>query len=324
MKPPALQLDKVVVELVSKERTFRVLRDVDLIVQSGEVVALVGESGSGKSMCLKAVLGLLPDSARVRSGNITVAGVPLPSADKKRMREMRRRVIGFIPQDPISCFNPSLTIGVQVTRLLKLYGPPRTRSELRQAAAELLRRVGVDPEGKLDQYPFNFSQGQLQRIMIAMSLLSRRPELVLADEPTTSLDVTIEAQVLWLIAELQRSAGFGVLFVTHDVALVAQIADKTAVMYAGTIVEFGLTIEIFNSAMHPYTAALLRSSRAVTETDKGRRFDAIPGAPAGAAWLGGGCAFAPRCPLASDICERDSPPLRPLGSRYVACHHAGG
>ena len=252
--------------------------EINLQVNAGEVVGLVGESGSGKSVLLRTLLGVLPPPGRVAAGRIDFDGRDLLTLSERELRALRGGEIALIPQDPINSLNPSLSIGYQVTRALKLHRATKPAAGWEAEAEELLRHVGIDARGKLGRYPFNFSQGQLQRVMTAIAALSGRPRLLLADEPTTSLDVTIEAQILWLIRRLQLELGMAVIFVTHDLGVIAKLADRVAVMYAGAIVEEAPVRELFRRPRHPYTIALLKSAAGFVDRD-GKRLYALGGAP---------------------------------------------
>jgi oligopeptide/dipeptide ABC transporter ATP-binding protein len=322
MTEPVLEVRGLHSEFPTEHGVVRTARNVNLTVGPGEVLGLVGESGSGKSVLLRTLLGLLPHPGRVTAGEARFGGRDLLAMSEAELRGIRGGEIALIPQDPINNFNPALSIGYQMIRVLKLHRGVEPDERWASEAARMLQRVGIDPTRKLDRYPFSFSQGQLQRVMIAIAVLSSGPSLLFADEPTTSLDVTIEAQVLWLISQLQRERGMAVVYVTHDLGVVAQLADRVAVMYAGTIVEDGPVEEIFRRPRHPYTIAMLRSAGAFSERRE-RRLFALPGAPPDLTRIREGCAFAPRCSSVTPICEQKTPELRELaGGVKAACHNA--
>ncbi|HEX8968148.1 MAG TPA: ABC transporter ATP-binding protein, partial [Chloroflexota bacterium] len=252
----------------------RAVDDVSFTIAPGEAVGLVGESGCGKSTALRALLGLIAPPGAI-SGEVIFRGRDLRTMSDPELRRLRGGQISLIFQDPVNAFNPALTIGEQLRRVLRLH---RRRPPPDGYDAEILRmlaRVGVDAQGKLNQYAFNFSQGQLQRIMIAAATLSGEPALLLADEPTTSLDVTIEAQVLQLLRELRAELGLALILVTHNLALVAEVCDRVLVMYAGHLVEDGDVYSVFEHPAHPYTAQLLRAIPTFPHT--GQRLNPLGG-----------------------------------------------
>jgi len=318
-----LEIRDLVCEFPTEDGVVRATRNVDLSVEPGEIVGLVGESGSGKSVLLRTIMRMLRPPGRVVSGTIHYDGRDMSALSERELRRMRGGEIALIPQDPVNSLNPSLSIGYQVTRALRLHRGEAPAEGWRAEAVRILREVGVSVEGgKLRQHPFNFSQGQVQRIMTAVAVLAGRPRLLLADEPTTSLDATVEAQILWLIRSLQRETHTAIIFVTHDLGVIAQLADRVAVMYAGSIVEHGPVRELFANPLHPYTIGLLLSSRGFTDREAGSgRLYAMPGAPPDLTSLGPGCPFAPRCEWADERCRTQTPPLRPFRAGVAACHH---
>ncbi len=298
------------------------VRDVGIRVDRGEVVAIVGESGSGKSVTMSSILGLLRGTGgRVVEGSALFEGRDLLRMSERELRRIRGGQISMIFQDPATSFNPVLTIGRQITEAVRMHNRSLGRSEIRERVLDLLRAVNItDPEARLGQFPHEFSGGMLQRAMIAMAMVNR-PRLVIADEPTTALDVTIQAQILQLLDRLRHEFGSSVLLVTHDLGVVAEIADRVVVMYAGCVVETAPVEQIFSTPRHPYTAGLLASRPQTGGTLK--RLYSIPGQPPLAAGAQRGCPFQPRCAVGRDraIC-RDSTPL--LVSHAVdhvaACH----
>jgi peptide/nickel transport system ATP-binding protein len=295
---------------------------VDLDLEPGRTLALVGESGCGKSVTALGLINLLPEGARRSAGSLRLAGDDLSSLDEKGWRTVRGQRIGMIFQDPSAALDPLMNIGGQITEALKLRGMTG-RAALRAAARDMLAQVGIpDPDQRLDQHPFELSGGMAQRAMIAIALAAR-PDLLIADEPTTALDVTIQAQILALMNQLQSETGAAILLITHDMGVVAETSDALAVMYAGGVVETGRTDDVLAAPAHPYTQLLLRSIPTL-EAKRGVALDVIEGVvPEPADWPAG-CRFAPRCPHAREICRRQTPDLRPAGpGRAAACVRIG-
>jgi oligopeptide/dipeptide ABC transporter ATP-binding protein len=297
-----------------------VVRAVDGVswdVRAGETVALVGESGCGKSVSALSVMRLVAAPAgRIVAGQILFKGRDLLGLSEEEMRRVRGREIGMIFQEPMTSLNPVLSVGRQLTETVEIH-LGLTPAQSRARAIELLSLVGVsDPERRLSQYPHQFSGGMRQRMMIAMAL-SCNPPLVLADEPTTALDVTIQAQILDLMKDLSRRLGAAMLIITHNLGVVARYADRVNVMYAGRIVERATAREIYANPRHPYTRGLLRS---VPRLDEPRRakLEPIPGQPPDLSRLPAGCAFAPRCSYVVDRCRVEAPALAGVGEGHVA------
>jgi peptide/nickel transport system ATP-binding protein len=320
MADPILSVRGLAVAFVGSGRPVPAVRGVDLDIFPDEVLCVVGESGSGKSVAALAVAGLLPPTARV-TGSIRLNGIEVTTADAETLRGMRGRDVGFIFQDPATTLNPVLPIGRQVTEGQVAHGALAT-SQARGRAAELLREVDIpDPAGRADQYPHQFSGGMRQRAVIAMAMAGR-PNLIIADEPTTALDVTVQAQVLAMLARRQAETGAAVILITHDLGVVAEVADRVAVMYGGRIVETGPVDAIFRRPRHPYTVALLQSVPRIDGADE--RLDPIPGQPPTPADLPGGCVFHPRCAIGRDRprCASEEPALREAGpAQLSACHY---
>ncbi len=294
-----------------------VVQGVDFDVHTNEVLGLVGESGSGKSVTALAIAGLLPQTASVR-GSIRLNGVEVVGALPETLRRMRGRDVGVIFQDPATTLNPLHMVGRQVAEGPVAHGQI-TRGEARRRAVDLLREVEIpDPAARAMQYPHQFSGGMRQRAVIAMAMAGH-PRLIIADEPTTALDVTVQAQVLRLLERKQAETGAAVILITHDLGVIAEVASRVAVMYAGRIVETGTVAEVLRAPRHPYTAALLRSVPRLV--DVGGRLDPIPGKPPVPSALPRGCAFHPRCAVAeAGICAAEVPALRVLGpGRASAC-----
>lgn len=291
-----------------------ILAGVGLACERGEIVGLVGESGSGKSMTLRSVLGLTPRGAEV-GGTIVVDGTEVLGAAPERLREIRRRKVAMIFQDPRAHINPSRRIGDFMTEGMRRNGLGREQATAR--AVELLRAVGLErAEQHLRQYPHELSGGMLQRVMIA-SALACEPEILLADEPSTALDVTTQAEIMAILLRLREERGLTVLLVTHDLELAAAVCDRISVMYAGTIVEQQPAAALFGDPRHPYTAGLLASSP--RRVAAGERLAAIPGRPLGLHEAPEGCVFRGRCAHAREVCATARPPLEPAGAGVSAC-----
>jgi oligopeptide/dipeptide ABC transporter ATP-binding protein len=312
-----LEISNLHVEYPSLEHTVHAVRGCDLSVRKGEVMGLVGESGSGKSMTALACLGLVPPPGRV-TGSVRLDGHEVIGASEANNRRLRGSVAAMIFQNPGKALNPFFTIGRQLTDAIATVRGLE-RSAAQRTAVEALTEVRIaDPALAMQKYPHQVSGGQLQRAMIAMAL-SCKPRLLIADEPTTAIDVTTQAQVLALLRDLQAEHGLTVLFITHDLGVVGSLCDRVAVMYAGRVVESGPVDVLFANPAHPYTASLLR---AVPMLGRGRTaLTQIPGTVPNMAAPPSGCAFHPRCPVAQPRCSSDDPASRENGSgRTVACH----
>ena len=318
MTAALLQVRDLRLELPSDGRPVPILRGVFLEVAEAEAVALVGESGSGKSMTARSIIRLLPQGARL-SGDIAVDGEAVLSMSPAELQRYRAAKVAMIFQDPRAHVNPVRTVGDFLTESMRVNrGIPAGAA--RAQALTLLEEVRVPrPELRFRQYPHELSGGMLQRVMIA-SALAVGPRLLLADEPTTALDVTIQAEIMAILDDLGRERRLARLIITHDLELAAATCDRTLVMYAGSIVESAASAALHASPLHPYTSALLASRPSLDR--KPRRLPVIPGRPLSAAQAPPGCAYAPRCPLAVDRCRSEAPQLRTLGTGQVACHRA--
>jgi len=314
-----LEVKDLHVEIATRRGVVRAVDGVSIEVPRGEAVGLVGESGSGKSMTLRAILGVLPGEAKITSGQVVLDGtdlVPLPTSALNRIRGPK---LAMIFQEPMSALNPVMRVGWQIAEGPQVHlGMSRAKSAER--AVELMRRVGIpDPERRFRSFPHEFSGGMRQRVMIAIAL-SCDPEVILCDEPTTALDVTIQDQILRLLAGLCRESGVSLVFVTHDLPVVAQLCQHLAVMYGGQIVERGPVHDVFARPQHPYTLGLLRSAPDVEEVRES--LVPIPGSPPSLISPPSGCRFHPRCQFAEDDCQTEVPPLRLIaGGRATACLH---
>jgi oligopeptide/dipeptide ABC transporter ATP-binding protein len=318
-----LEVRDLRVEFETHGGAVKAVRGVDLSVARGETLAIVGESGCGKSVTLQAVLGLVPTPpGRVTSGSVRFDGreiLGLPLREANRIRGAR---IGVIFQDPMTSLNPTMTVGKQIGETLREH-VGLGRAEARARAVELLRRVQIpEAAARVDDYPFRFSGGMRQRVMIAMAIACE-PDLLFADEPTTALDVTVQAEILALLAELQRERRMSMVLVTHDLGVVARMADRVAVLYAGQVVERGTAEEIFHAPSHPYTLGL---QAALPRADEGprARLVAIEGSPPDLFAPPVGCAYFERCPHAMRVCEGANPPLwdvEPAHASRCWLHH---
>lgn len=303
---PVLTLEGLTTRFSTEEGPLTAVHGVSLELYPGRTLAVVGESGSGKSVTAMSILGLITPPGKVEAGTITFEGRDLRTLPASELRRLRGNRLAMIFQDPLTALNPVHTIGRQVAEPLVLHRG-LTRRQAREAAVELLARVQIpDPEKRLHDYPHQFSGGMRQRVVIAMALACQ-PAILIADEPTTALDVTIQAQILALLGEIRRQSDTAVMLITHDMGVVAEEADETVVMYAGRVVERASTAELFARPRHPYTAGLIAS---VPRLDRPPgRLPAIPGQPPDLRHLPAGCPFAPRCALARERCHSEVPEL---------------
>jgi oligopeptide/dipeptide ABC transporter ATP-binding protein len=318
-----LEVRNLCIEFDTDAGAVRVVDEASFEVGQGRIVGLVGESGCGKTVSSLAVLRLLATPpAHIVGGSIRFDGRELLDADFNEMRQIRGRDISMVFQDPLASLDPSFTIGSQLAEAMRLH-EKMSRSAARARAIELLRMVHIpDPANRLSAYPHQLSGGMRQRVMIAMAL-SCRPRLLIADEPTTALDVTIQAQIVELLRELCESQELAVLFVTHDLALISELSDEIAVMYAGEIVEQAPTADLFAQPRHPYTAALLAASPGARTSGHDRRPALLAGHVPQAGQFPVGCRFHPRCPFAKDECRRDPVSLEVVSDgRQCRCRRA--
>ena len=293
----------------------RAVRGISFDLKRGETVAIVGESGSGKSVSIKAIMGILAGNAVVDSGSILYEGQNLLELKEKDYHKIRGSKIGLIFQDPLSALNPIMKIGKQITETIKLNDPKISKADARKKAVELMEAVGIpDADSRFDQYPFQFSGGMRQRIVIAIAL-ARDPEILICDEPTTALDVTVQAKILDLINDIKRKRNLSIIFITHDMGVVANMADRINVMYAGKIVEKGTAEEVFFEPAHPYTQALLA---AMPDLETSERLMSIPGVPPNMIYPPKGDAFAGRNAQAMKIDFEQEPPFFKLSETHCA------
>jgi oligopeptide/dipeptide ABC transporter ATP-binding protein len=319
-----LEVSDLHTQFRSGNEIARAVDGVSFVLHRGETLAIVGESGSGKSVTALSVMRLVPaPPGEITAGSVMFNGKDLLRLPERAMRRVRGNEISMIFQEPMSSLNPLLTVGEQIAEVVRLH-QGLGRGVAWSHAIDMLARVNIpDPEPRALEFPHRLSGGMRQRVMIAMALACR-PSLLIADEPTTALDVTIQAQILDLMRGLQEEFGMSVLFITHNLGVVAEIADRVAVMYAGQIVEQGTVAAVFARPLHPYTIALLASLPRVTEggRDPTHRLAAIPGQVPSAAALPAGCAYAPRCVHATEVCRHTAPPTeQALQGHAVRCHH---
>ncbi len=313
-----LQIENLTVEFGSEKSPFKAVDQVCLQIDTGEVIGVVGESGSGKSVTAKAVMGLIDWPGRVRAGQLDFDGRDLLSMSDKQRRKITGRDVAMIFQEPMTSLNPCFTTGYQIMEALRIH-EGGNRAVRRARALELLEQVGIpDPKARLKAFPHQLSGGMSQRIMIAMAIACN-PRLLIADEPTTALDVTIQAQIIDLLISLQRRRDMALMLITHDLALVAEAAHRVVVMYAGQVVETGPVPDIFETPRHPYTAALLE---ALPERSVGhQRLTTIPGVVPGQYDRPTGCLLNPRCRFADERCRQEEPQLETAADgRQVRCH----
>jgi len=316
---PLLDVRGLTVGFPTVRGVSRVVSDLSFQVAEGEILGLVGESGSGKSVTCRALLGLVPEPGAILAGEVRLDGRDLLGLDPRALREVRGAEMAMVFQDPMSSLNPVLTVGRQITETLTQRNG-LSRRAARGRAVELLDRVGIPAaERRIASYPHELSGGMRQRVMIALALAGE-PRLLLADEPTTALDVTIQDQILFLLREIRSQTGMAIVFVSHDMGVIAQTCDRVAVMYAGRLLEVAPADELFGLARHPYTRALLEAAPRIGEGRRRGELHAIPGQPPDVAELPAGCPFAPRCPYAREACASVSMELELVAPGHVmAC-----
>jgi peptide/nickel transport system ATP-binding protein len=320
-----LSIEQLAVDFETPEGLSRAVNNVSLELKRGEVLGIVGESGSGKSTTVMSVIGLLPQGAR-RSGKILLDGQETSTMSDEELRVLRGKIVGTIFQDPLSSLNPLMKIGKQIIEAIRVHNPEKSKKECREIAIDLLNRVGiVDPEKRMNVYPHELSGGMRQRVVIAQAI-SNRPALLIADEPTTALDVTTQVQVLKTLEEVRSSVNAAMILISHNLGVIADSANRVAVMYNGRLVEVGLKDEVLGNPQHPYTIGLLKS-RPTLDTKRGE-LESIPGVPPRGTLVTTGCPFAPRCERKGNhtVCDSVFPDLlftEPGGTHQVACHFAG-
>ena len=315
MTAPLLSVRDLKVEFASRKGPLIALDGVSLDIGRGEVLGVVGESGAGKSLTGLAIIGLIDPPGRIAGGEIALDGERIDNLPQARMREIRGRRIGIIFQDPLTSLNPLMRVGDQIAETIQAHKRVGRR-EAREQAIAWLGEAGVpSPQTRVDGYPHEFSGGMRQRVVIALALCAE-PELVIGDEPTTALDVSVQAQIIALLKNLTRRHGASVMLITHDMGVIAETADRVAVMYAGRIAEIGEVRELVGDPLHPYTQGLMAAIP--TLEARPERLMQIPGAMPRLSAIPPGCAFAPRCPRAFDRCAK-RPPLIAVGDRGAAC-----
>jgi peptide/nickel transport system ATP-binding protein len=313
---PVLEVKNLRVEFPTRRGTLTAVDDISLSIAPGEVLGVVGESGAGKSMTGSAVIGLLEPPGRIAGGEILLSGRRIDNLPYEQMRKVRGKEIGAIFQDPLTSLNPLYTIGQQLIETIVTH-LPLDAAAARARAVGLLQEVGIPaPERRIDHYPHQFSGGMRQRVVIALALAAN-PKLIIADEPTTALDVSIQAQIISLIKKLCREHGAAVMLVTHDMGVIAETADRVAVMYAGRIAEIGPVRDVIKAAKHPYTEGLMASIPKVGRTEA--RLAQIDGAMPRLDAIPKGCAFNPRCTRVFERCRQDRPEPMAVGASRVAC-----
>jgi peptide/nickel transport system ATP-binding protein len=316
MSKPLLEVDRLRVEFPTRHGNLVALDDVSFQIAPGEILGVVGESGAGKSLTGAAIIGLLDPPGRVAGGEIRFDGRRIDNLPYEEMRKVRGRQIGAIFQDPLTSLNPLYTIGQQLTETIRAHLPV-SQSDARQRAIKLLEETGIQAaEQRIDQYPHQFSGGMRQRVVIALALAAE-PKLIVADEPTTALDVSIQAQIIALLKRLCKDHGAAVMLITHDMGVIAETCDRVAVMYAGRVAEIGPVRDVIHSSAHPYTAGLMGSIPAMDE-DRERLLQ-IDGAMPRLTAIPEGCAFNPRCTKTFDRCRVERPDLINAGSTRAAC-----
>ncbi len=319
---PIIEIKHLKTRFFTTDGVVKAVNDVSYSMENGEILGVVGESGCGKSVHALSIMQLIPDPpGKITNGEIIFEGKDLLKLSEKEMRKIRGRDIAMIFQDPMTSLNPVYTVGYQIVEALRLHND-MTKEEARQRAGELLALVGIPgAKERIDDYPHQFSGGMRQRAMIAMGL-SCEPKLLIADEPTTALDVTIQAQIVDLVKKLQAELGMAIMWITHDLGVVAEMADRINVMYAGAIIEKGKIRNIYKKTKHPYTMGLLGSLPRLDDPP-GAELTAVPGLPPDLLALPKGCAFAARCGYRTEKCLAEKPPLVEIDGKdhAVACWH---
>jgi len=313
---PLLEVSHLRIEFPTRRGTLLAVDDVSFAIEAGEVLGVVGESGAGKSLTGAAIIGLLEPPGRIAAGEVKLAGLRIDTLPNEEMRKVRGREIGAIFQDPLTSLNPLYTVGQQLVETITTH-LNMSAAQARSRAIELLTDTGIPaPERRFDHYPHQFSGGMRQRVVIALALAAQ-PKLVIADEPTTALDVSIQAQIISLLKRLCRDHGTAIMLVTHDMGVIAETADRVAVMYAGRIAEIGPVADVIHRPQHPYTVGLMGSIP--TFGQQNERLAQIDGSMPRLTAIPNGCAFHPRCAHAFERCSRERPDLLPAGKSQAAC-----
>ena len=311
-----LQVKNLVVEFPNRRGTLRAIDGISFDIAPGEILGVVGESGAGKSLTGASIIGLLEPPGRIASGEVLLEGKRIDNLDNDELRHIRGRKIGAIFQDPLTSLNPLYSVGKQLTETIQAHLPV-SNAEARKRAIDLLKDTGIPAaEQRIDHYPHQFSGGMRQRVVIALALAAE-PKLIVADEPTTALDVSIQAQIISLLKNICKNRGAAVMLITHDMGVIAETCDRVAVMYAGRIVEIGPVHEVINHPAHPYTAGLMASIPDITQDRE--YLNQIDGAMPRLNAIPTGCAFNPRCPKVFDRCRVERPELLNAGATRAAC-----
>ena len=311
-----LEVQNLRVDFPTRRGTLIAVDDVSFEIKAGEVLGVVGESGAGKSLTGAAIIGLLEPPGRISGGEVRLAGKRIDNLAQEQIRQIRGREIGMVFQDPLTSLNPLFRVGEQLIETLQTHADLDEKSARKQAI-DWLAEVGIpSPEVRIDQYPHQFSGGMRQRVVIALALCAN-PKLIIADEPTTALDVSIQAQIISLLKRLCREHGTAVMLITHDMGVIAETADRVAVMYAGRLVEIGEARKVIQNAKHPYTLGLMGSIPTIGDTEEELR--QIQGSMPRLAEIPEGCAFNPRCPNVKDHCRNKRPELQSVDESSVAC-----
>ena len=315
-----LEVKDLVVEFPNRRGTLRAIDGISFDIAPGEILGVVGESGAGKSLTGASIIGLLEPPGRIASGEVLLEGQRIDNLNNDQLRHIRGRKIGAIFQDPLTSLNPLYSVGKQLTETIQAHLPV-SNAEARKRAIDLLKDTGIPAaEQRIDHYPHQFSGGMRQRVVIALALAAE-PKLIVADEPTTALDVSIQAQIISLLKNICKNRGAAVMLITHDMGVIAETCDRVAVMYAGRIVEIGPVHEVINRPAHPYTAGLMASIPDITQDRE--YLNQIDGAMPRLNAIPTGCAFNPRCPKVFDRCKVDRPELVNAGATRAACWLAG-
>lgn len=320
MTSPVLSVRNLRVEFPTRHGTLRAVDDISFDIAAGEVLGVVGESGAGKSMTGTAVIGLLEPPGRIAGGEVRLKGQRIDNLAGEALRRIRGRRIGMVFQDPLTSLNPVYRIGAQITETMRVHANI-SEADARARAIALLAEVGIPaPENRIDAYPHELSGGMRQRVVLAL-VLCTEPELIIADEPTTALDVSVQAQIIALIKALARNRGTSVMLITHDMGVIAEVADRVAVMYAGRIAEIGPVRDVLKAPQHPYARGLMGAIPSLAKKAAGHdgRLTLIPGNMPRLSAIPEGCAFNPRCGEAIDRCRAERPSLLPAATSHVAC-----
>ena len=322
MSETILKVEDLKTSFMTSSGEVQAVRGVSFEVHKGEILGIVGESGSGKSVTSMSILRLLADTARIKNGKIEFEGTDLTKVSDKQMREIRGQKIAMVFQDPMSSLNPLIPVGKQVAEMIHVHHPEMKRDELQAATLELFREVRIpEAEKRLKSYPHEFSGGMRQRVMIAMAL-ANHPDLLIADEPTTALDVTIQHQILKQMRSLQEEYGTSIIFITHDLGVVAELCDRVVVLYGGLVMEEAEINDLFENPLHPYTKALIAAIPIPDpKVERARPRSVLQGQVPSPVDPPPGCRFAGRCPYATERCRTEKPELCDMGGGHrVACH----